>query len=110
MTDRPCHDSIPRACAEAFAGIRETLGRIESISKATHQQATETNGRVSQLFTSVGEHSVELATLTAEMNHVQAKQHQQDTLARKFLAAGWRLAVMLAGVVASILGLKQLLR
>jgi len=110
MPDRSCRDSVPRLCAQAFAEIRQTLGRIQAITEATHAQAAKTNGYVADLFAAGAARTAELARLKAELQHVQARQREQDTLTQKVLTAGWRLAVMLAGIVASLLGIKQALK
>ncbi len=110
MTDPPCRDCIPRSCAEAFADIRQTLGHIATVAEATHVQATRTNGRVAELFAVGSDHRSQLTRLETELDHLRLRQVAQDTLARRALTAGWRLAVMLAGVVASLLGFKHLIR
>ena len=110
MPNGKCRDCVPRGCAEAFADIRQTLGQIRSIAQATHEQAARTNGHVTDLFTVTGRHTAEMVRLETELRHVRAHQREQDTLTRKFLAAGWRVAVMLAGATASILGVKHLFR
>ncbi|NQU75845.1 MAG: hypothetical protein HQ546_05975 [Planctomycetes bacterium] len=108
MTEERCLNSIPRACADLFADMRETLARIESLAKATHSQAAKTNGCAADLFSLVNKHTAELVHLETELKHFQTEQQEQATLAQKLLTAGWRLAVLLAGVVASILGLKHI--
>ena len=110
MSKEDCQDTIPRACAESFAAIRESLGRIESGVEATHAQAARTNGCVADLFASASRHSVEVARLQTQLHEVRDRQREADTFARKVLAAGWKVAVMLAGVVASILGFKQIIK
>ena len=42
------------------------------------------------------------------MQHVRAKQREQDTLTRKLLAAGWKLVVTLAGTIFVSFGMRQL--
>ncbi len=107
---RSCDGGVmPRACAEAFGEIRQTLGEIRMLTEATHEQAAGTNGRVAELFRLVGGQAVGAAEVRMELKQVRDKQRQQDTLARKLLTAGWRLALMLAGTVASLLGVRQLL-
>ena len=104
----PCTDTIPRACAESFAEIRQALGRIEAIAQATHAQATRTNGSVGELFAAGSRQRTELARLEVRMEELGERQAQQESLARTVLAAGWKLSLMLAGVVASLLGIKHL--
>jgi len=109
MADKHCEHIIPRACAESFADIRQSLGRLESVAEATHAQTTKTNECVGELFASASRHSVELARLQTQVHNIRDRQSEADTLARKVLAAGWKVAVMLAGVVASILGVRQII-
>jgi len=101
---------MPRACAEVFGEIRQTLGAIRALAEATHEQVAQTNGQVAELFRLLGRQAVDAARVRAELKQVRDKQRQQDTLARKLLTTGWRLAVMLAGAVASLLGVRQLLK
>ena len=104
----PCTDSIPRGCAESFAEIGQALGRIEAIAQATHEQAARTNGRVAELFEAAGRQRAELARLEVRVDELGDRQAEQASLTRTVLTAGWKLSLMLAGVVASLLGIKHL--
>ena len=103
-----CTRTIPRACADSFAEIRQALGRIEAIGQATHAQASKTNGHVADLFAADAHKRAELARLTTRLQELQARQAEQESLARTILAAGWKVSLMLAGAVASLLGIKHL--
>ena len=60
-----CTETIPRPCADAFAGVREALARIEVLAQSTHDQAAKTNGHVEDLFSCTNEHGSRLSRLEA---------------------------------------------
>lgn len=110
MSESSCGQTIPRACAESFADITGRLGEIKAIAQATHEQASRTNGRVAELFEQTASQASALARLGAEVTHLQVHQAEQEGLTRRVLSAGWRVALILAGAVASLLGLKHLVQ
>ncbi len=110
MPSNRCHDTVPRQCAESFAAVRQALGQIQSVAEATHEQAARTDQQVARLFELRADDAGGLARLEVRLAHVDERQHRQDTLIRKLFAAGWRVAVALAGVVASVLGIKHLFK
>jgi hypothetical protein len=105
---KPCTGTIPRACADAFAEIRQSLGRIESIAQATHAQASKTNGRVADLFAADATRRAELVRLRTQLQEVRSRQSDQESLARTLLGAGWKISLILAGAVASLMGIRHL--
>ncbi len=96
-------------CADSFSQIHQSLGRIEAVTQSTHTQAAATNGRVEDLFAADSSRRAEMARLNTRMQELQNRLCDQESLARTVLTAGWKLSIMLAGTVGTLLGIRRLL-
>jgi hypothetical protein len=63
---------------------------------------------VADLFAADAQRRTQLARQGVQLQELQARQSDQESLARTVLAAGWKISLMLAGAVASLLGIKHL--
>jgi hypothetical protein len=112
-----CETNIPRSCSDAFGEIRESLARIEGKVEATHEQARRTNGHVAELFTKCAAAELHMARLDGDVvridgdiESIEAAQDRDNERWAEILGYGWKVSLALAGVVASLAGVKHLFK
>ena len=63
MADQCEGEQIPVTCSKAFGDIKGSLARMDAKLDAVHEQTTQTNGHVGELFRVAGTHGQRIQAL-----------------------------------------------